>query len=63
MKDSSDLTRPEFRFLVRITGGVGMLTLLLLFAVPAGQRMTMIAYGCITLVLAFLMRFVKGETA
>jgi hypothetical protein len=63
LKDSSDLTRPVFRFLSRITGGVGVLTLLLLFTVPAGDRMTVIAYAGITLVLAFLMRFVKGATA
>jgi SSS family transporter len=63
LKDSSDLTRPVFRFLSRVTGGVGVLTLLLLFTVPAGQRMMVMAYAGITLVLAFLMRFVKGETA
>jgi SSS family transporter len=62
LKDSSDLTTPVFRFLSRITGGVGLLTLLLLFTVPAGDRLTVIAYAGIALLLAFLMTFIKGST-
>ncbi len=61
LKGSSDLTTPVFRFLSRITGGVGLLTLLLLFTVPAGERMMVVAYAGITLLLAGLMTFIKGE--
>ncbi len=63
LKGSSDLTPQVFRFLSRITGAVGLLTLLLLFTVPGGDRMTVVAYASITLMLAFLMTFIKGEKA
>lgn len=63
LRDSLDQTERVFRFLSRITGVVGLLTLLLLFSVARSDRPVVIAYAGITLLVAFLLAFVKGKPA
>ena len=63
LKESVDQTARVFRFLSRVSGVVGLATLLLLFSVAPSERLTVIAYSGITLVAAFLMLFIKGEPA
>lgn len=63
LKDTPDQTATVFRFLSRVTGAVGLLTLLLLFTVAPADRLVVVAYASITLVLSLLMTFIKGESA
>ncbi len=62
LADCPDQTIIVFRFLSRITAGVGALTLMLLFFVARTDRPVVIAYASITILIAFLLRFIKGKT-
>jgi SSS family transporter len=64
LKDSADFTRPVFRFLSRTICAIGALSLLLLFDVPANQRMTVIWFALLTLAVGGSLFFIRGnETA
>lgn len=63
LRDAPDRTRPVFRFLSVACGLVGLATLLLLFAVAPGERLTVMGYAGITLVIAALMTLIKGPEA
>jgi solute:Na+ symporter, SSS family len=63
LKTSADQTARVFRFLSRVTGVVGLLALLLLFSVAPGERMVVIAYAGITLLVSFSMIFIRGTPA
>jgi hypothetical protein len=58
---STDQTTRVFRFLSRATAAVGLLSLLLLFTVPASGRGVVIAYSGITLVVASALAFIRGK--
>ena len=58
---SVDQTTPIFRFLSRATAAIGLLTLLLLFTVPASGRGTVLSYSAITLIVAAGLAFIRGE--
>ncbi len=58
---SVDQTTHVFRFLSRATAAVGLLSLLLLFSVPASGVGAVIAYSAITLIVAFALTFIRGE--
>jgi SSS family solute:Na+ symporter len=62
LKDTPDMTTPVFRFLSAATAGIGLLSLCLLFTVPAGERGTVFAYAIATLLIAALLRLVRGKT-
>jgi solute:Na+ symporter, SSS family len=61
LKGSVDQTARVFRFLSRASGLVGLATLLLLFSVAPSERMIVVGYAGITLLVAVLMAFIKGE--
>jgi Na+/proline symporter len=61
LKSSVDQTTRVFQFLSRVTGAIGLLTLLLLFSVAPSERMIVLSYAGITLVVAFSMMFIKGK--
>lgn len=63
LTDSVDQTERVFRFLSRVSGAVGLLTLLLLFSVTRADRPIVISYAGITLVVSFLLTLIKGEKA
>lgn len=63
LKGSVDQTGRVFRFLSRVSGLVGLATLLLLFSVQPSERPVVLAYAGITLLVAFLMSLIKGEVA
>jgi Na+/proline symporter len=64
LRDSTDPTAEVFRFLSRATAGVGLLSLLLVFAAEPGERQAVIFYGVITLlVAAALTRVGRGRSA
>jgi Na+/proline symporter len=56
-----DQTATVFRFLSRITAGVGALTLMLLFFVARADRPIVIAYATITILIALSLKFIKGK--
>jgi len=56
-----DQTTRIFRFLSFTTGAVGLLSLLLLFTVPASDRGVVVAYSLITLIVAFALTFIRAE--
>jgi SSS family transporter len=60
LRDSVDMTTPVFRFLSAATAGVGLLSLCLLFTAPAGERLTVFAYAAVTLLIAALLKLVRG---
>jgi solute:Na+ symporter, SSS family len=61
LKSSVDQTTRVFQFLSRVTGAIGLLTLLLLFSVAPSERMIVLSYAGITLLVAFSMMFIKGK--
>jgi SSS family transporter len=63
LKTSADQTARVFRFLSRVTGVVGLLALLLLFSVAPSERVVVVAYAGITLLVSFSMIFIKGNPA
>jgi Na+/proline symporter len=62
LRDSVDMTTPVFRFLSAATAGIGLLSLCLLFTTPRAERGTVLAYAAVTLVIAALLRFVRGRS-
>jgi len=63
LRDSVDPTRKVFRFLSLTTAAIGILTLLFLFSVPAGERVTVVSYSVLTLAVAGLLSLVRGTSA
>ncbi len=61
LKDSVDMTTPVFQFLSQATAGIGLLSLCLLFTTPRAERGTVLAYAAVTLLIAALLRFVRGR--
>jgi SSS family transporter len=49
---SADPTAEVFRFLARATAGVGVASLLLVFAAGPGEKQTVVVYGAMTLLVA-----------
>jgi SSS family transporter len=52
LRASADPTAEVFRFLARATAGVGLASLLLVFAAGRGEKATVVVYGVITLLVA-----------
>jgi SSS family solute:Na+ symporter len=52
LRATADPTAEVFRFLASATAGVGVASLLLVFAAGPGERATVVVYGVITLLLA-----------
>jgi solute:Na+ symporter, SSS family len=63
LQDSPDHTTQVFRFLSRTIATIGALSLLLLFAVPAHDRLTVVWFGGITLLVSFFLRSVHSTPA
>jgi solute:Na+ symporter, SSS family len=61
LRGSADMTTPVFRFLSAATAGIGLLSLCLLFTTPAAERATVLAYATVTLLIAALLRLVRGR--
>jgi solute:Na+ symporter, SSS family len=61
LKDSADFTAPVFRFLSRTILLLGLLSLLLLFHVEPGQRMTVIWFAALTLAVGGSLWFIRGN--
>jgi len=62
LKDSPDFTVPVFRFLSRTISCIGVLSLFLLFAAPAEQRMTVLLFALLTLGVGGSLYFVRGQS-
>src|SRR6266550_4079139 len=60
LKDSADFTAPVFRFLSRTISAIGLLSLLLLFTVPSDQRVTILWFAALTLLVGGSLFFVRG---
>lgn len=60
LKETTDLTGVVFRILSRITAVIGLSSLILIFVAPADQRIKVISYSGILLVLAGLMLLIPG---
>jgi solute:Na+ symporter, SSS family len=63
LKDSADFTAPVFRFLSRTISAIGLLSLLLLFTVPSNQRLTILWFAALTLLVGGSLWFVRGGPA
>jgi len=63
LKDSADFTAPVFRFLSRTISAIGLLSLLLLFTVPSNQRVTVLWFAALTLLVGGSLWFVRGAPA
>jgi Na+/proline symporter len=61
LKDSEDFTAPVFRFLSRTILLLGLLSLLLLFHVQAGERITVVWFAALTLAVGGSLRFIRGS--
>ncbi len=62
LSDTVDLTVVVFRFLSRVTAVIGLASLLLVGVAPAGQRITVVIYSSLLLLLAGLMLLVRGPS-
>ena len=60
LKDSPDFTVPVFRFLSRTIFSIGLLSLLLLWTAPAGQRTTVGWFSLLTLAVGVCLYLVPG---
>jgi SSS family solute:Na+ symporter len=60
LKDSPDFTAPVFRFLSRTILAIGLLSLLLLLTVPSSQRVTILWFTALTLLVGGSLWFVRG---
>jgi hypothetical protein len=60
LKDSADFTGPVFRFLSRTISFIGLLSLVLLFTVPANQRITVVWFAGLTVAVGGTLWFVRG---
>jgi len=63
LKDSPDFTAPVFRFLSRTISCIGLLSLLLIFAAPADQRLTVLLFSGLTLLVGAALYLVRGRDA
>jgi Na+/proline symporter len=61
LKDSADFTEPVFRFLSRTIVSIGLLSLALLFIVPANQRLTVLWFAVLTVAVGGSLWFVRGS--
>jgi hypothetical protein len=61
LKDVPDFTAPVFRFLSGTISFIGLLSLLLLFGAPAGQRSTVLLFSALTLLVGGSLHFVRGD--
>jgi solute:Na+ symporter, SSS family len=62
LKDSPDFTVPVFRFLGKTILGIGVLSLVLLLTVPVNQRMTVVWFAALTLMVGGSLWFVHGAS-
>jgi len=62
LKDVPDFTAPVFRFLSGTILFIGLLSLLLIFGAPAEQRMTVLLFSALTLLVGGSLHFVRGRT-
>jgi SSS family solute:Na+ symporter len=60
LKDSPDFTATVFRFLSRTILAIGLLSLLLLLTVPSSQRVTILWFAALTLLVGGSLWFVRG---
>ncbi|HEY4763050.1 MAG TPA: sodium/solute symporter [Candidatus Sulfotelmatobacter sp.] len=60
LKDSADFTAPVFRFLSRTISFIGLLSLVLLIAAPANQRITVVWFAGLTVAVGGSLWFVRG---
>ena len=61
LKDSPDFTVPVFRFLSRTIVCIGLLSLLLTFAAPPDQRLTVLLFSGLTLLVGGSLYLVRGS--
>ena len=61
LKDSPDFTVPVFRFLSRTIVCIGLLSLLLIFAAPPDQRLTVLLFSGLTLLVGGSLYLVRGS--
>jgi Na+/proline symporter len=61
LKDSPDYTVQVFRFLSRTVGLIGGLSLLLILSASGTDRLTIICFSGITLLVSFLLRGIHGR--
>lgn len=61
LQGSADFTAPVFRFLSRTIAAIGVLSLLLLLTVPSNQRITVIWFAALTLLVGGSLWFVRGD--
>src|SRR5947207_1701319 len=61
LRDSPDFTREVFRFLSRAIACIALLSLILLFTVPSGQRATILWFSGFTLLISVSLGFVKAS--
>jgi len=63
LKDSPDFTVPVFRFLSRTIFCIGLLSLLLVWAAPAGQRTTVWWFSLLTLAVGGCLYLIRGQAS
>jgi len=63
LKDSPDRTKIVFQFLSRTIIGIGLLSLILVFATPANERATVLWFASLTVAIGVSLRFVPSEQA
>lgn len=61
LKGVPDYTEPVFRFLSATILLMGLLSLLLIFSAPAGQRMTVLLFGVLTLLVGGSLHYIRGK--
>ena len=61
LKDVPDFTAPVFRFLSRTIVIIGSLSLLLIFGAPADQRMTVLLFAVLTLMVGGSLHLIRGR--
>ena len=61
LRDSPDFTGQVFRFLSRAIACIALLSLILLFTVPSGQRATILWFAGFTLLISVSLGFVKAS--
>ncbi len=61
LRDSPDFTGEVFRFLSRAIACIALLSLILLFTVPSGQRATILWFAGFTLLISVSLGFVKAS--
>jgi hypothetical protein len=63
LKDVPDFTAPVFRFLSRTILIIGSLSVLLVFGAPQEQRMTVLLFAVLTLMVGGSLHFIRGGSA